>query len=292
MDWIQLTLQTSKDQADFVSEILTGLESVSVTFLDTKDDAIFEPPVGETPLWQHVTITALFDLEADQTHIKQMLSQICNVHEASFELLKDRVWENECKKDFHAMQFGEKIWICPSWEDDSDLPNDAVIIDMDPGLAFGTGTHQTTDLCLQYLDANAPKNCTVIDYGSGTGILAIAAIKLGATQAIAVDNDPQAVVATINNIKTNQCQDKINVLHTDDEGKLDPVDLLIANILANPLVSLCEHFSGLVKSNGRIALSGIMENQLPMILNAYGEYFEHLQVVQKDEWCCVSGQRK
>ena len=292
MDWMQLTLQTSKDQADFVSEILMGLDSVSVTFSDTQDDAIFEPPVGHTPLWQHVTITALFDLEVDQMYVKQMLSQICNINDSQFELLKDRVWEDECKKDFHAMRFGERLWICPSWEDSSNLPKDAVIIDMDPGLAFGTGTHQTTNLCLQYLDANPPKNYSVIDYGSGTGILAIAAIKLGAKNAIAVDNDPQAVIATISNIKQNNAQDSIQVLHTDDEGDLDKVDLLIANILANPLVGLCKHFSNLVKSGGKIALSGILHDQLKMVLDAYSEYFNELQVTQKDDWCRVDGKRK
>lgn len=292
MDWMQLTLKTTEDQADFVSEILMGLGSVSVTFSDSKDDAIYELPVGETPLWPDITITALFDLAVDQMHVKQMLKQICKIEQSTFELLKDRVWEDECKKDFHPMQFGKRIWICPSWEDSSQLPKDAIIIDMDPGLAFGTGTHQTTDLCLQYLDENPPLNQTVIDYGSGTGILAIAGIKLGAKHAIAVDNDPQAVIATSNNIKTNNCQDKIKVLHTDDESKLDPVDLLIANILANPLVSLCEHFAGLVKPNGHLALSGIMTDQLPMILDTYGEFFKNLHVVQKDEWCRIDGIKK
>ncbi|HIB96948.1 MAG TPA: 50S ribosomal protein L11 methyltransferase [Candidatus Thioglobus sp.] len=292
MDWMQLTLQTSKDQADFVSEILVGLDSVSVTFSDSQDDAIFEPPVGSTPLWQHVTITSLFDLEVDQDHIGHVLSQICNIDQINFELLKDRVWEDECKKDFHAMQFGQRIWICPSWEDSASLPDDAIVIDMDPGLAFGTGTHQTTDLCLQYLDANMPVGYTVIDYGSGTGILAIAAIKLGAVSVVAVDNDPQAVTATINNINANQCQDQISVIHTQDEGQLDKVDLLIANILANPLVGLCEHFSNLVKQGGEIALSGILKDQLPIVLEAYGEYFETLEVEKKDEWCRVNGKRK
>ncbi|HIB27839.1 MAG TPA: 50S ribosomal protein L11 methyltransferase [Candidatus Thioglobus sp.] len=292
MDWMQLTLQTSKDQADFVSEILVGLDSVSVTFSDSQDDAIFEPPVGSTPLWQHVTITSLFDLEVDQDHVGHVLSQICNIDQINFELLKDRVWEDECKKDFHAMQFGQRIWICPSWEDSASLPDDAIVIDMDPGLAFGTGTHQTTDLCLQYLDANMPVGYTVIDYGSGTGILAIAAIKLGAVSVVAVDNDPQAVTATINNINANQCQDQISVIHTQDEGQLDKVDLLIANILANPLVGLCEHFSNLVKQGGEIALSGILKDQLPIVLEAYGEYFETLEVEKKDDWCRVNGKRK
>ncbi len=292
MDWMQLTLETNKDQADFVSEVLMGLDSVSITFSDTHNDEIFEPPVGETPLWPDTTIKALFDLEVDQTHVQSMLLQLCNIKEASFELLKDRVWEDECKKDFHAMPFGKRLWICPSWEDVSKLPNDAVVINMDPGLAFGTGTHQTTDLCLRYLDENPPINQTVIDYGSGTGVLAIAAVKLGAKSAVAVDNDPQAVLATIDNVKTNQVDGQITVLHSDKEGELDKVDLLIANILANPLIDLCEHFSGLVKPGGKITLSGILQEQLNSVLEAYSEYFVELTPTQKDQWCRVDGVRK
>jgi ribosomal protein L11 methyltransferase len=292
MDWMQLTLKTSKEKADFVSEILMGLDSVSVTFSDTHDDAIFEPPVGETPLWPDTTIKALFALEADQVHVQAMLLQLCDITDTSFKLLKDRVWEDECKKDFHAMRFGQRLWICPSWEDASKLPDDAVVIDMDPGLAFGTGTHQTTDLCLQYLDENPPVGQSVIDYGSGTGVLAIAAVKLGAKIATAVDNDPQAVLATIENIKTNQADGQITVLHSDEEGDLSKVDLLIANILANPLIGLCEHFSGLVKPDGKIALSGILQEQLTMVLETYSEYFNELIVTRKDEWCRVDGIRK
>ena len=292
MDWMQLTLETSKDQADFVSEILMGLGSISVTFSDTHDDAIFEPPVGETPLWQDTTISALFAEDVDQTHVQAMLLQLCKIEQSSFDLLTDRVWEDECKKDFHAMQFGKRIWICPSWEDVSLLPEDAIVIDMDPGLAFGTGTHQTTDLCLQYLDENPPIDQTVIDYGSGTGVLAIAAVKLGASQAVAVDNDPQAVLSTIDNVRINQVDEYIKVLHTDDEGVLNKVDLLIANILANPLVGLCEHFSALVKSGGKITLSGILQEQLEMVLEAYNENFSDLKVKHKDDWCRVDGIRK
>jgi len=292
MDWMQLTLKTSKEKADLVSEILMGLDSVSVTFSDTHDDEIFEPPVGETPLWPDTTIRALFTLEVDQAHLQAMLLQLCDITDTSFKLLKDRVWEDECKKDFHAMRFGQRLWICPSWEDASKLSDDAVVINMDPGLAFGTGTHQTTDLCLQYLDKNPPINQNVIDYGSGTGVLAIAAVKLGAKKAIAIDNDPQAVLATIDNVKANHAEDWVTVLHSDEEKQLDKVDLLIANILANPLVGLCQHFSDLVKSGGKITLSGILQEQLDMVLEAYSENFSDLKVTQKDEWCRVDGVRK
>jgi ribosomal protein L11 methyltransferase len=292
MDWMQLTLKTSKEKADLVSEILMGLDSVSVTFSDTHDDEIFEPPVGETPLWPDTTIRALFTLEVDQAHLQAMLLQLCDITDTSFKLLKDRVWEDECKKDFHAMRFGQRLWICPSWEDASKLSDDAVVINMDPGLAFGTGTHQTTDLCLQYLDKNPPINQNVIDYGSGTGVLAIAAVKLGAKKAIAIDNDPQAVLATIDNVKANHAEDWVTVLHSDKEKQLDKVDLLIANILANPLVGLCRHFSELIKSGGKITLSGILQEQLDMVLEAYSENFSDLKVMQKDEWCRVDGIRK
>jgi len=292
MDWMQITVEINKDQVDFVSEILTGLDCLSVTFSDTYDNAIFEPPVGKTPLWQDTTIKALFDKDIDQAHVQDVLLQLCQIENTSFELLKDRVWEDECKKDFHAMRFGQRLWICPSWEDASKLSDDAVVINMDPGLAFGTGTHQTTDLCLQYLDKNPPINQNVIDYGSGTGVLAIAAVKLGAKKAIAIDNDPQAVLATIDNVKANHAEDWVTVLHSDEEKQLDKVDLLVANILANPLVGLCQHFSDLVKSGGKITLSGILQEQLDMVLEAYSENFSDLKVTQKDEWCRVDGVRK
>jgi len=292
MDWLQLSLQTDKASADLVSEVLMGLDSVSITYLDTHDDAIYEPPVGETPLWQNVTINALFDIGADQEHIENTLLELCDTKVLSFEVLANRTWEDECKKDFHTMQFGEQIWICPSWEESAELPDNAVVIDMDPGLAFGTGTHQTTDLCLQYLDENPPEGLSAIDYGSGTGILAIAAAKLGALKVVAIDNDPQAVLATKDNVSNNHCEEVIRILHTDDNTPLEACDLLIANILANPLVSLAPMFSGLVKSGGRIVLSGILEEQLEMILEAYKADFSQLEVKQKDEWCRVSGIRK
>ena len=292
MDWMQITVEINKDQADFVSEILMGLDCLSVTFSDTYDNAIFEPPVGKTPLWQDTTIKALFDKDVDQAHVQSVLLQLCQIENTSFELLKDRVWEDECKKDFHAMRFGQRLWIYPSWEDASKLSDDAVVINMDPGLAFGTGTHQTTDLCLQYLDKNPPINQNVIDYGSGTGVLAIAAVKLGAKKAIAIDNDPQAVLATIDNVKANHAEDWVTVLHSDEEKQLDKVDLLVANILANPLVGLCQHFSELIKSGGKITLSGILQEQLDMVLEAYSENFGDLKVKQKDEWCRVDGVRK
>ncbi len=292
MDWMQLTVETNKAQADFISEILMGLGAISVAFKDTFDEAIFEPSVGATPLWDNTTISALFEINANQAHISTILLELCQIQNTSFKTIKERIWEDECRRDFHAMQFGAQLWVCPSWEEYSKLPKDAVIIDMDPGLAFGTGSHQTTDLCLQYLDKNPPIGQRVIDYGTGSGILAIAAVKLGARSVVAIDNDPQAVTAATNNNKANQVDKQIKVLHTDNKGNLEPAGLLIANILANPLAKFLQHFANLVKTDGKMVLSGILYTQLDEILNIYERYFSNLQVKQKDDWCCINGLRK
>ena len=201
MDWIQLSLQTDQDKADFVSEVLTGLGCFSVAYLDAYDEPIFEPPVGKTPLWKSVIINALFAPDVNQAYIKSSLQEICGIETLEYRTIKERIWEDECKKDYHAMRFGKRLWVCPSWESQTDLPGEVIVINIDSGLAFGTGTHQTTQLCLEYLDKYPPIGLKVIDFGSGTGVLAIAAAKLGAKSVIAVDNDPQAIIATKQNLQ-------------------------------------------------------------------------------------------
>ena len=292
MDWIQLSLQIERNQADLVSEVLMGLGSISITYTDTFDNAIYEPPVGQTPLWKNVSINALFHSDVDQKHIKTSVLEICTVEVLNFNVLKDRVWEDECKKDFHAMQCGKNLLICPSWEKQAQLPSGAVVVNMNPGLAFGTGTHQTTDLCLQYLDANPPKNLNVIDYGCGTGILAIATAKLGAKSVLAIDNDPQAVHATRENVTHNQCENIITTMHSEEERYFGKCDLLIANILTNPLIELVSLFAKLVRPNGLLVLSGILKKQIDMIVNCYAQYFSNLEISNKDEWCRVCATRK
>ena len=203
MNWKQLSFQVKKQQADLVSEVLIGLGSISITYKDAYDDAIYEPPVGQTPLWDDVEINALFSSDINQESIKDSIFEICNIKVLTSSHLKDRAWEEEFKKDFQPMKFGQRLWVFPSWESQIKLPNDSIIVNMDPGLAFGTGTHQTTSLCLNYLDANPPKDIRVIDFGCGTGILAIAAAKLGASSLLAIDNDPQAVIACKENVINN-----------------------------------------------------------------------------------------
>jgi ribosomal protein L11 methyltransferase len=291
MDWLQISFQIEKSQADLVSEVLTGLGSLSITYSDTLDDSIYEPPVGQTPLWDNVTINVLFSTDVNQENIKTSIFEICNVNALTSFILKDRVWEDECKKDFHSMKFSENLWVCPSWESQAELPSDAIIINMDPGLAFGTGSHQTTSLCLEYLDNNPPKNIDVIDFGCGTGILAIAAARLGASRVLAIDNDPQAVISTKDNIIKNQCENIIKTIHSKDEIDFEGCDLLIANILANPLIKLAPTFAVFVNTDGKLLLSGILKKQVDRVVGCYSEYFTNLEVSNIDEWYRVTGKR-
>jgi len=291
MSWKQISFEVKKSEIDLVSEVLIGLGSISITYSDALNDAIYEPPVGQTPLWDNVKVNALFPSEVNQKSIETSILDICNIIIDTV-ALKDRVWEEECQKDFPSMRFGKRLWVCPSWDTESILSNESIVIHMDPGLAFGTGTHQTTSLCLEYLDLNPPKDLHVIDFGCGTGILAIAAAKLGAKSVIAIDNDPQAVLSSKENIVKNKCENVISSIHSIEQKDGNQCDLLIANILANPLVELEPLFSNLVYSNGLLLLSGILKEQVDRVVNCYSVNFSNIQVVNKDEWFRISGKRK
>ena len=292
MIWKQISFEVKKSETDLVSEVLMGLGSVSITYSDALDDAIYEPPVGQTPLWDNVKVNALFSSEVNQKSIETSISDFCNIVVIDTVTLKDRVWEEECQKDFPSMRFGKRLWVCPSWDTESILSNDSIVIHMDPGLAFGTGTHQTTSLCLEYLDSNPPKNLHVIDFGCGTGILAIAAAKFGAKSVIAIDNDPQAVLSSKENVAKNKCENTITTIHSINQGSDRKCDLLIANILANPLVELEPLFSDLVHTNGMLLLSGILKEQVDRVVKCYSINFSNIEVANKGEWFRISGKRK
>ncbi|MDB4057260.1 50S ribosomal protein L11 methyltransferase [Candidatus Thioglobus sp.] len=292
MIWKQISFEVKKSEIDLVSEVLMGLGSVSITYSDALDDAIYEPPVGQTPLWDNVKVNALFSSEVNQKSIETSISDICNIVVIDTVTLKDRVWEEECQKDFPSMRFGKRLWVCPSWDTESILSNDSIVIHMDPGLAFGTGTHQTTSLCLEYLDSNPPKNLHVIDFGCGTGILAIAAAKFGAKSVVAIDNDPQAVLSSKENVAKNKCENTITTIHLIDQENDNKCDLLIANILANPLVELEPLFSDLVNNNGMLLLSGILKEQVDRVVKCYSFNFSNIEVTNKGEWFRISGKRK
>ena len=292
MRWKQISFEVKKSGTDLISEVLMGLGSLSITYSDAQDDAIYEPPVGQTPLWDSVIVNALFSSEVNQKFIETSILKICNINVMQTLELEDRVWEDECKKDFPSMRFGKRLWVCPSWDTETKFSNDSLVINMDPGLAFGTGTHQTTSLCLEYLDLNPPKNLHVIDFGCGTGVLAIAAAKLGAKSVIAIDNDPQAVLSSKENVSKNNCENIISTIHSIDQKEGIECDLLIANILANPLVELEPLFSDLVCSNSLLLLSGILKEQVDRVVNCYSVNFSNIEVVNKNEWFRISAKRK
>ena len=292
MDWQQISFEVQKSEVDLISEVLMGLGSLSITCSDAQENDIYEPPVGTTPLWEKVTVTALFSSEMSKDYVEKTILEICDINISDASSLKDKIWEKECQKDFPAMQFGKKLWVCPSWDINPQLSTGAIVIEMDPGLAFGTGTHQTTSLCLEYLDENPPVNLDVIDFGCGTGILAIAAAKLKAKSVLAIDNDPQAVIASHENVNKNHCDEVINTIHSMDQDNSSRCDLLIANILANPIIELEPLFSEFLKSNGTILLSGIIKDQVEEVVSCYSQNFTDIKLANKDEWYRISATRK
>ena len=292
MPWLQLRLAITPEQADPMESLLLGLGAVSVTFMDAEDQPIFEPDLGTTPLWSHTHLLALFEADVDQQALLDQLQQIWpgKLPEHQLEEIADQDWERSWMDNFKPMRFGRRLWIVPSWHEAPEP--DAVNLLLDPGLAFGTGTHPTTALCLEWLDGQTLDGLQVIDFGCGSGILAIAALLLGAECVIGTDIDPQALEASRDNAQRNQLDDARFPLYLPDVMPDTSADLLVANILAGPLVSLAPQLTSLVKPGGRIALSGILAEQTEDILAAYRDAFELDPVAEKDGWIRVSGVRR
>ncbi len=293
MSWQKLTLRVPLSSVEMMSELLTECGALSVTLQDAEDEPIFEPPIGTTPLWPHTHVIGLFAADADLEKIIDLL-QLTNrprpVIQYDIESLPDQNWQQVCMDSFQPMCFGNRLWVCPSWHTLPD-PNSPHVI-LDPGLAFGTGTHPTTALCLEWLADHVQTGQQVIDYGCGSGILAIAALKLGATDVRAVDNDPQALEATMENAQRNHITKNHLVASLPDQFSDHPADILAANILANPLIELAPHFAKLVKANGKIALSGILQEQMHAVSSAYQPWFTMCPAVIKEDWVRLEGIRK
>ncbi|MDD7569031.1 MAG: 50S ribosomal protein L11 methyltransferase [[Actinobacillus] rossii] len=290
MAWIQIRLNSTNERAEAISDFLEELGSVSVTFMDSQDTPIFEPLPGETRLWGNTDVIALFDAETDMAPILTAL-QGSHLLEQGFaykiEQIEDKDWEREWMDNFHPMKFGKRLWICPSWRE---IPEpDAVNVMLDPGLAFGTGTHPTTALCLEWLDSLDLEGKTVIDFGCGSGILAIAALKLGAKSAVGIDIDPQAILASRNNAEANGVADRLQLFLSDDKPADLKADVVVANILAGPLKELYPIISQLPKAQGNLGLSGILASQAQSVCEAYAQTFELEPVVEREEWCRITG---
>lgn len=293
MPWIQLKLNTTGSQAEALSEALIESGAVSVTFQDSHDNPVFEPMPGETLLWGDTDVIGLFDAETPMSDVLIILEQHpllgAGFHH-KIEQLEDKDWEREWMDNFHPMRFGKRLWICPSWRDIPE-PN-AVNVMLDPGLAFGTGTHPTTALCLQWLDSLDLAGKTVIDFGCGSGILAIAALKLGAANAIGIDIDPQAIQASRDNALRNGVADRLALYLPKNQPADLHADVVVANILAGPLRELAPLIGELPKSGGYLGLSGVLATQATSVMQAYEEQFALDPVSVNEEWCRITGQRK
>jgi ribosomal protein L11 methyltransferase len=294
MPFLQLTIDIGKRDPQPVEDALFAGGAVSVTLLDAADDPVLEPAPGQTPLWPTVMVSALFDADADPQQIVANLRAACgpDVPAPSFEHIADKAWEREWLKDFRPMRFGRRLWVCPGGLAAGDPQ--AVRIELDPGLAFGTGTHATTAMCLDWLDglsANTLDGAEVIDYGCGSGILAVAALKLGAAKVVAMDIDQQALLATGQNAERNGVLDRIQV--TDDpDASGCTANVLLANILAGPLVELAPRFARLVRPGGWLALSGLLVDQADTVAAAYAPWFDIRLTAERDGWGLLSGRRR
>lgn len=290
MPWLQLRIETSREQAAAIEEALLNAGSASVTLEDNADQPIFEPALGETPLWQATRVTGLFDAETDTGAVEKHLTQaLGTTFTGHWHILEDRDWEREWMQHYHPIQCGKNFWICPSWLPVPDPT--AINLSLDPGLAFGTGTHPTTFLCLAWLAEQSLNAKTVIDYGCGSGILGIAALLLGAESATGIDIDPQALLASRENARRNRVSADKFPLYLSDQRPSLAADLVVANILAGPLVDLAPEITGLVKPGGHLCLSGILSNQAEAVMQAYRSSFEFEPVTERDGWVCLTARK-
>ena len=292
MPWLQVRLAISPEQAETYEDAFLEVGAVSVTLMDAEDQPIFEPELNTTPLWSHTHLLALFEggteAELVLSHLELLTGSPLPEHHA--EVIEDQDWERSWMDNFHPMRFGQRLWIVPSWH--AAPEPDAVNLLLDPGLAFGTGTHPTTAPCLEWLDGQNLDNCSVLDFGCGSGILAIAALLLGAPQAAGTDIDPQALEASRDNASRNSIDPARFPVYLPADLPQQPADVVVANILAGPLVSLAPQITALVKSGGRLALSGILAEQAEEVRAAYASAFDLDPTAVKDGWVRISGVKR
>lgn len=292
MPWIQLKINAQAEYAEQIGDMLSANGAQAVTFVDAKDTPMYEPKPGEVLLWPDTQIVGLYDAEHDMDRVVQQLEKskiLGKGFNHKFDQLEDKDWEREWMDNFHPIQFGPRLWICPSWREIPD-PN-AVNVMLDPGLAFGTGTHPTTALCLQWLDGLMLEESVVVDFGCGSGILGIAALMLGAKRVVGIDIDPQALLASKDNATRNHVGNKIELYLPQDQPDL-AADVVLANILAGPLRELREVITAYCKPGGKLVLSGILANQAEDINALYGEDFVMEPIAIQGEWARVSGVKK
>ncbi len=297
MKWLQIHITVEKSQVEFTETLLESLGAVSVTLDDAENQDLLEPLPGETPLWNKVIVTGIYaqedDEQIDVAALETFNRTQLPTEPMRSEFMEDQEWERTWMDAYEPIQIGEKYWIVPEWMEAPEA--DAVNIKLDPGLAFGTGNHASTFLCLQWLGKTDVKDKIVIDYGCGSGILGVAALLLGAKKVYATDIDPQAVLATQQNADLNGVLNKLYVGLPEEFNKEladQKADVFVANILAGPLMALAADFSTLIKSEGAFALAGVIEEQVDDVSRVYSEFFDILDVEKRDgHWCRISGKR-
>jgi len=315
MPWLELSLVVRIEQQPHAEEALGDLGAQAITLQDanaeTPDEkAIFEPGVGELPLWPTITLNALFDADTDRRGLTETLAELLpwlEPDQLTFRDVADQNWERAWMDQFKPMPFGRRLWIYP-WNIEPPADEELVgrssascaratsasmrvVVRLDPGLAFGSGTHPTTALCLEWLDGLELAGRTLIDYGCGSGILAIAALKLGAARAVGVDNDPQALTASADNAERNGVSERL-ALFLPEDVDVEPAEVFIANILAGPLSELAPTFAAAAQPGAPFAISGILVGQQDELLQRYAEWFEELRVDTREDWVRISGRRR
>ena len=296
MDWSQFVMNLDSLDPSDVEAAFLRLGACSVTFSDAGDDPVLEPGPGETPLWSNTRITGLFTGDVDMDILRAALQNELGLDclpPHKIETLEDRAWEREWLRDFGPQQFGQHLWVCPSGVQEP--VGEAVVVRLDPGLAFGTGTHPTTAMCLEWLDGINLAGKTVLDYGCGSGILAIAALKLGATSATGMDIDPQAVIATGQNAGNNGVADRITIAGSEAEIEGE-FDIVVANILAGPLVQFADSITARLVRGGKLALSGVLCEQTLEVRAAYARRIAFDEPAFREQdgqtWSRLTGKRR
>lgn len=291
--WRQLSAATRESLAEPLADRLFALGALSVSFEDEGDQPLFEPKPGETPIWRDTRVIALFEEDIDTDLVRSVIAADYRNGELSdwrVEEIQDQAWERAWLEHFQPMQFGRRLWIIPTGFE-SPSQEGAVCVKLDPGLAFGTGTHPTTALCLQWLDGQDVQGKAVVDFGCGSGILAVASLLLGAASAVATDIDPQALTATADNAGKNGVEGRLQCCLPAKMPKIQ-ADTLLANILANPLIELAGQLAGLLKPGGRLALSGILREQAADVRRAYEPFFIMDEPEYLEDWTRLTGIRR
>ena len=295
MSWLQIAINTTKNNVEKVEDCLLSTGAHTVTLTDAADQPILEPGVDETPIWNAVVITGLFTHEDNEIALLESLKQqLTDVdYTANTEILEDQNWTRAWMDHYHPMQFGERLWVCPLHLEPPEP--EAINLRLDPGLAFGTGTHPTTSLCLRWLDKHIEGGENILDFGCGSGILEIAACLLGAAHADGVDIDPQALLATHENAEVNQVNEKISSYLPEDYEKQHAntvYDTVVANILSGPLAELAPTLAQHTSAKGHIVLSGILREQAETVLSTYSKFFNMDKPMFDEDWVMLHGVKK